>query len=191
MISFKPDGSAKLTVSLKNLDMFFNADDVEVDASDSNDDDDIGDEPQSVCATVPDDGKLDLIEVGSYVAIKAPSSSFEMFHVMKMMKKGIASENISDSSNEHFVTRGEPYLVGEWISISNESKKFVKYKESKSTEEALIHIGEVFATDLNFNDKLELSINDYRILCCKFWVQPLIDILVLLTFFLFFCDSGN
>ena len=38
------------------------------------------------------------------------SASVELFFVMKVIKKGIASENLSDSSNEHFVVAGEPYL---------------------------------------------------------------------------------
>ena len=56
--------------------------------------------------------KLDLIEINSYVAIKAPLSSFEIFYIMKIINMGIATENISDSSNEHFVMTGEHYLIG-------------------------------------------------------------------------------
>ena len=86
---------------------------------------------------------------------------------MKILKKGIASENLSDSSNEHFVVVGEPYFIGKWIYFSNEGKKYVQYMESKHTEDALIHVGEVFSTDMNFNDKLQLDIYNYHMLCCS------------------------
>ena len=123
LITFKPDGSAKLTLSLKNLDSSFNTDEFDFDAKDiENNDDD-----ESVCDIVYDVEKLDLIEINSYVAIKAPSSSFEMFYIMKIINKGIATENISDSSNEHFVMTGEPYLIGKWVSFSHEGKKFIHY----------------------------------------------------------------
>ena len=57
------------------------------------------------------DGRLDLIDVGTFVAIKAPAS-FEMFYAMKIVRKGTTPEHMSDSSEEHFVVAGEPYLVG-------------------------------------------------------------------------------
>ena len=48
-----------------------------------------------------------------------------------------------------------------------EGNKLIQYKESKITEDALIHIGEVFATDINFNERLQLDIHEYRMLCCS------------------------
>ena len=42
LITFKPDGSAELTVSLKNLDTSFNTDEVEFDASNPDNVDNIG-----------------------------------------------------------------------------------------------------------------------------------------------------
>ena len=86
---------------------------------------------------------------------------------MKIINKGIATENISDSSNEHFVMTGEPYLVGKWVSFSHEGKKFIHYKESQGTENALIHVNEVFVTDIKFNNNLELTVHDYHLLCCS------------------------
>ena len=58
LITFKPDGSAKLTLSLKHLDSSFNTDEFEFDARDlENNNDD-----ESVCDIVYDVEKLDLID---------------------------------------------------------------------------------------------------------------------------------
>ena len=90
-----------------------------------------------------------------------------MFYIMKIINKGIATENLSDSSNEHFVMTGEPYLVGKCVSFPHEEKKFIRYKESQGTENALIHVNEVFVTDIKFNNNLELTVHDYHLLCCS------------------------
>ena len=61
IITFKPDGSAKLTLSLKNFDSSFNTNEFEFDARDlENNNDD-----ESVCDIVYDVEKLDLIEINS------------------------------------------------------------------------------------------------------------------------------
>ena len=59
-------------------------------------------------------GIFSMIVLGSYVAIKAPSQSFELFYIMKVKAKGVAEKNISDSAEEHFVLQGETYLTGHW-----------------------------------------------------------------------------
>ena len=84
------------------------------------------------------------------------------------MKKGIAENPRSDSSNDLFVIAGEPYIIGKWVSFSSEGRNFVQYNESKGIDNALIHIGEVFATDIKFNDKLQMDIHQYRLPCCSF-----------------------
>ena len=168
LILFNTDGSVKVTNSLKDLDSFFDntvaACDNDNDNNNDDDVDDIDEDIQPEYANIPDEfAKWDMIAVGSFVAIIAPPSSFELFHVMKITKKDKVTCNIEDSSKEHCVLKREPYLIGTWISLSTEGEKFVKYKESKSTAEAMIHVGEVIGTELNFNDKLELSIHDFRI----------------------------
>ena len=70
--------------------------------------------------------------------------------------------------NDHFVIPGEPCIIGKCISFSSEGRKFAQYNESKGIEDALIHIGEVFATDIKFNDKLQMDIRQYRMLFCSF-----------------------
>ena len=53
-----------------------------------------------------------MIERGSFIAIRAEPNSHEMFHVMMVQDKHIAKENIEDASEEHCILKGEPYLVG-------------------------------------------------------------------------------
>ena len=65
---------------------------------------------------------VNCVEENSFVAIKAPPNSVELFYIMKIVKKGIA-DDMFDSTKEHFVLKGEPYLVGKWISYQRERKK--------------------------------------------------------------------
>ena len=99
-----------------------------------------------------------MIERGSFVAIRAEPNPHEMFHVMMVQDKHIAKEDIEDASEEHCILKGEPYLVGKWFSFQKETSKFVCFKESKNTELALIHIQEVFSTNLEINDHHQMDI---------------------------------
>ena len=108
-----------------------------------------------------------MIERGSFVAIRAEPNSREMFHVMMVQDKHISKENIEDVPEEHCILKGEPYLVGKWFSFQKETSKFVCFKESKNTELALIHIQEVFLTNLEINDNHQMDIANYTILTCS------------------------
>ena len=113
-------------------------------------------------------GIYSVISEGTYVAIKAPVGSLEFFHVMKVLEKGVAAENMNDSSHEHFISKGETYLVGKWMSFQHEGKRFAQYKEAKNVLDALINVAEVFYTNVEFNEQLQLDINQYCMLCCSF-----------------------
>ena len=110
--------------------------------------------------------RFSLITKSSFIAIRAQSNHPEMFLVYRVEDKRTADENIMDSSGEHCVLKGEPYLVGKWFSFDKEMKKFVCYKESK-TEIALIHVAEVISTDLELNEKHQMDIFEYRMLCAR------------------------
>ena len=70
-----------------------------------------------------------MIERGSFVAIRAEPNPHEMFHVMMVQDKHIAKEDIEDASEEHCILKGEPYLVGKWFSFQKETRKFACFKE--------------------------------------------------------------
>ena len=116
---------------------------------------------------------FDDIKIDSYVAIKSQDRG-QNFYIMKILEKGIAKENIIDTSKEHSVLRGEPYLKGMWISFINESKKVATFKESTKSTDALLHIGEIIQTNVDLTEKkeqkggriMEMKIEDYRMLQC-------------------------
>ena len=107
----------------------------------------------------------------SFVAIKSVSGHTEMFHVMQVLEKRTANQHIKDSSEEHVVLNGEPYLIGQWYSFCHEGRKFATYKKSTNTENALIHMGEVILTDIQMkqktNTEFQMSIEDYHMLVCS------------------------
>ena len=111
-----------------------------------------------------------MTERGSFVAIRAEPNSHEMFHVMMVQDKHIAKENIKDASEEHCILKGEPYLVGKLFSFQKESRKFSCFKEWKNTEFALIHIQEVFLTNLEINDNHQMVIANYRMHITNHWL---------------------
>ena len=164
ILSFYPDGSVKKVRSLKNMDIIFEENKtVFEDIAEDDGGDDTVDEPYHV---TPDDiSKYDIIEVDSFVAIKATNG--EQFNVYRVKEKQIATENMLDASGEHTILVNEPYLIGSWISYQHENSRYAQYKQSSSSQDALIHVGEVFATDILFDDKMRMSIHDYRVLCCN------------------------
>ena len=72
---------------------------------------------------------FNLIDVGSFVAIRSAPQHVELFHLMKVEDKGIAQHNMEDISGEHTVLKGEPFLVGKWFSFQKETKKYAQYAE--------------------------------------------------------------
>ena len=84
-----------------------------------------------------------IISVGSFVVIQALPNSVKLFFVIKVSNKGIANENMMDKSGEHCLLK------------------------AKGTEDALIHISEVFLYDIFINNDLQMDIHEYRMLCCS------------------------
>ena len=109
---------------------------------------------------------LNFVEANSYVAIRAPSNSLELFYLMQVVEKGIAESNLYESAKEHCILEGEPYVIARWLSLIKEGKKTVKYKEVENAEMTLIHIKEIFSTNIKLDDNMQMDITDYRMLCC-------------------------
>ena len=107
--------------------------------------------------------RYDMIEVGSFVAIR--SEKGELFHLMKVEEKKIAEESFMDPSGEHGILKREPYLVCKWYSFQKESKKFALFSpQSANTMKSIVHMGEIFSTDLTLNEKNQMDIFEYRML---------------------------
>ena len=101
----------------------------------------------------------------TFVAIRSSPESLAIFHLMKISEKGIATENMIDGSKEHCVLKGDCYLIGKRFSFVKETRKFAAFKEAKGTVDALIHVGEVFSTNVSLNDDHQMDIYDIRLFC--------------------------
>ena len=171
VMSFFPDGtSIKIWKTLKDFMQGTEADSYDtVDGGDTVEGDEDVDDTEEVvwCESIETTDMYNLIDVGSFVAIRATSKSVELFHLMKVIEKGIAENNISDSSMEHCVLKGEPYLLAKWYSFHKDGKKFAQFIESKGSENALIHVGEVFSTNIEVDEKNQMNIADYWMLACS------------------------
>ena len=166
VLSFHPNGSIfKRNIIDGSEDMMnlkFNDDCRENEQSEEMIEDENEDEVE---ATLDISAIFEIITENSFVAIKAQPGSLELFH-MKITKKGIATENTYDSSQEHVVLKGEPYLIGKWVSFQNECRKYAQYKEAKNVENALINVAEVFSTDVKVNGNLQIDMNITVVLLC-------------------------
>ena len=116
---------------------------------------------------VDDRSKYELMNINSFIGVKSHVTSNEQFNLYRVEEKRVAAERIADSSGEHWILSGEPYLVCRWFSFQNEGRKYAQYACAKSTELASIHIGEVFMTGIDVDDKYRLEIGTYRMLVCS------------------------
>ena len=118
--------------------------------------------------SMADMDKFNLIDIDLFIAIRSEPGSNELFHLMKVEQKQIAEKSFQDSSAEHCVLEGEPYVVCKWFSFQKETKKFASFTpQSENTEKSVIHMGEVFSTELSLNDKNQMEISCYRMLVCN------------------------
>ena len=170
VISFFPDGvSIKKWPTIKHF-MDDNSDDdqflEDVDVDDDYEEVENEEFEEEVTWTdcVDYDDKFSLIENESFIAIKAHKSTIEQFHLYKVLEKKRAEERIQDASGEHWILKGEPYMIGQWYSYLSEGKKFAQYAESRSTESACIHVAEVFFTGIELDEKTRMDIQTYRML---------------------------
>ena len=167
VISFHPDGSYAKWLTMKDF-----MDNNEMVSQAMGEDDNEEDNETEITPETEWIGSIDIhaqysvIEKDSFVAIKAEPGHPELFLVMRIDDKQIAEKNMMDSSGEHCVLKGEPYLIGTWFSFDKETKKFAWYRESKA-EKALIHVGEVVAMDLELNDIHQMDIFKYRMLTAR------------------------
>ena len=57
---------------------------------------------------------MTVIETGTYIGLRSPPSSFELFYIVKVVSKEVAAENIVDC-HSHAVTTGEKYVRGFYL----------------------------------------------------------------------------
>ena len=72
----------------------------------------------------------DVIQPGTYVGLRSPSSSIELFFVVKVMGKGIASEPFMDKAG-HIISRNEKYSEVIYLDVKSHHSAYVKFDLSK------------------------------------------------------------
>ena len=88
----------------------------------------------------------EVVEVGKFVGLLSSRNSSELFYLAEVEEKGIAKEDIQDWAGHH-VLKGEEYMRVRYLELQSAKKDKVVYKYSKA-KPALIHVGEVFATNV-------------------------------------------
>ena len=101
----------------------------------------------------------DVIDSGTFVAMRCPANSLEQFFVGEVLMKEMAVENINDS-NGHFILKGEKYLEVQYLEKKYEGKQFIEYIRSKQST-SFIHLGEVFACQVELNLDLKMKHCEY------------------------------
>ena len=104
---------------------------------------------------------MTVIETGTYIGLRSPPSSFELFYIVKVVSKEVAAENIVDC-HSHAVTTGEKYVRGFYLEKVGETKKIIKFKELK--DYVYVHLAEIFLTNIEVADN-KMSISEYRSIC--------------------------
>ena len=107
---------------------------------------------------------FDVISEGTYIGLRSPPGSLELFYVVKVSKKGIAKENMSDDY-QHCIVAGEPYFAGHYLEKEKECRNVIVYKHPKNIREVLIHVNEIFATKILIKDNLTMDTQEYQSIC--------------------------
>ena len=100
----------------------------------------------------------EVTEADSFVGLRSPPKSIELFFVVKVVAKNIAAHVIEDEFG-HKIRPNEPYLH---LDYKHQTKNYVQFGNPKNQKKAFIHIGEVFATNIELDDNLKMDISDYR-----------------------------
>ena len=99
----------------------------------------------------------------TYIGLRSPTSSLELFFVIKVVSKQIAEVNMVDTHG-HAIIAGEAYVVGNYLE-KKETKKHVEFKVAKNYQSAYIHLTEIFATNVEMSSALIMDVNEYQSLC--------------------------
>ena len=104
----------------------------------------------------------ELVQVGTYVAIRSDlGRSLESFFLVEVQETGIANKNMQDDAG-HCIVEGERYALVLYLDKSLETKKYVKYVRPKKNNLVLIHMTEVFATNVLLDVNLKMDIAEYQ-----------------------------
>ena len=164
VIAFNNDGCFAKVLFFRDTNIIsniFNSDAKNNESSDVDDDDEdeIHEEFRLNHDTV-----FELIEPGTYIGMRSPTNAIETFFIAEVIQKGIAENNIYDT-NGHHILSGERYAEVRYLQRYEQKRKFVKYQRPKKEQFILIHVAEVFVTNVALDEDLCMDIRVYSWKC--------------------------
>ena len=110
---------------------------------------------------------FEIIQEGTFVAMRSAKNSTELFYISEVVGKGVAPTYIEDASG-HGIAAGEVYVTVKYLEKQSEKKDKVIYKYSKA-KPSYIHMGEIFATNIQMLYNLTMPISEYQSLCAEIY----------------------
>ena len=95
-----------------------------------------------------------------FIGLRCPTSSLELFYVVEVLDKGEALTDIETQSS--CIYAGERFLRVRYLEKSHESSRSVQYRISNFFPPVYVNLAEVFTTNIELNDKMQMNINEYR-----------------------------
>ena len=105
----------------------------------------------------------EIIEVGSYIGLRSPTSSIELFYLVEVVDKGVSQECIKTTSG--VIQIGESFLKVRYLEKVQDNRKGVKFMVSKFFSPVYINLAEVFTTNIEVSVDLQMQIEEYNALC--------------------------
>ena len=102
----------------------------------------------------------DVIETGTFVAMRCPTNSLELFFLGVVLSKDVAFIDKMDH-NGHCVLKGDKFIEVHYLEKDNEGKHYIQYKRSNQPT-SFIHLAEVFACHVELDLELKMKPSEYQ-----------------------------
>ena len=103
----------------------------------------------------------EIIVPGSFIALRS-FTSFELFHVCKVIEKCVANEDCVDD-NGHRVQRGESFMKCHYLCHVKEKRGIHYYKMQKGT--VFIQYQQILSAHVNASEQFTIAQEDYVVIC--------------------------
>ena len=104
------------------------------------------------------DNVLDILSADSIIALFSHSISMELFYLCKVLKFGVAEEDMTDGN--HKVSKGQSFILCNYYERIDEKRLKVFYKLLK--DEVPVYPTQVMCQLVVMNDDLSLNIEEYQ-----------------------------
>ena len=126
--------------------------------SESSDDESDSDKFDEEVGQIRTDNVLDILSADSTIALFSHSISMELFYLCKVLKFGVAEEDMTDGN--HKVSKGQSFILCNYYERIDEKRSKVFYKLLK--DEVLVYPTQVMCPLVVMNDDLSLDIEEYQ-----------------------------